>query len=482
MSEPGPGPRAAATARPVHHDVLILGGGPSGAAAAIRLARLGFDTALVEKCAFPRSHVGICLGDRTLSLLDFLGLGDRFGPAGFWKRALTAVSWGGSGARFVEQKGCHVDRALLDRLLLEKAVEEGATVYQPARAKGGPAALEDGWRFDFSVAGDERRVTSKFVVDAAGRRPALPGARIRDGLPLVALHADWRLDRAARYDGLIESGRRGWAWYAQTGEDRALVSLFLDPRGAGLGHRGSLQPDFEELLKEFPVLQQGLSGQQCSPPRACDATSLHSADPVGARHIRVGDACMSVDPLSSQGVHLALQSGIQAAVVLNTMLRKPENSDLARHFYARGVGDRVAQFAARARTEYARVAAVARHQFWHERAAGATADAFETAHLRPGSVPDATGIELALAPDAVISMGPAFVGDFVERRAILTHSGVERPVAYLADADLCAMLTLLPVRFAVRDLPLLWESHVDRAGARSIAQWLWQKRILVEAA
>lgn len=487
MSDAGANPwkpmtRPARHEVPAHHEVMVLGAGPSGTATAIRLARLGIDVALVEQSEFPRAHVGICIGDQTLALLEFLGLGNEFRAAGFWKRALTAVSWGGTDTRFVEQRGYHVDRALLDRLLLGKARDEGVTVYQPARTERPPLAIEGGWRCDFSVAGSLRRVTCGFLVDAAGRRPALPGARTKDSPPLIALYADWRLRRPARFDGLIESGAHGWAWYAQTRRDRAIVSVFLDPRGTRFDGRSSLQAKYERLLKQFPVLRRGVSGEQCSPPRACNATSSHSTDPVGSRHIRVGDACLSVDPLSSQGVHLALQSGIQSATIVNTILRKPDNADLARQFYDERVSERVGQFTARMRTEYARVAAVSRHAFWRERADEAAVDAPEGPRLRSATLPSDPDLKLALAPDAVIASGPVIAGDFVERRAILNHVNIARPVAFLAGADLPALLAELPFRFAVRDLPQLWRDHVCPAEARSIAHWLWQRRILVEAA
>lgn len=468
--------------RPDRHEVAVLGAGPAGTGAAIRLARLGFDVALIESSRFPRPHVGICIADQTLAQLEFLGLGAAFRAAGFWKRGLTAVSWGGAGFRIVEQGGYHVDRAVLDRSLLEKARDEGVAIYQPVQARHPPLATEEGWVCDFSLEGRERRVSCDFLVDAAGRRSALRGARTRDGPSLIALHADWRLHRPAPFDGLIESGSHGWAWYAQTRKDRAIVSVFLDPRDARFGSRSLLQANYERLLKQFPVLHEGLSGEQCSRPRACDASGSHSADPVGCRHIRAGDACMTVDPLSSQGVHLALQSGIQSAIVVNTILRKPDNASLARRFYHERVAERVALFAGRTRTEYGRVAAICGSEFWQERAAGAVGEAAGAPEVRSEALPDDSAVSLELAPNAVIASAPVIAGDFVEPRAALSHANIGRPVAFLADAYLPALLAELPVSFAFRDLPDLWRDHVDRARARSIAQWLWQRRVLVEAA
>ena len=57
------------------HDVVILGAGPAGTSAAIRLAQMGLDVGVVERRRFPRSHVGICISDETVALIDYLGLG-----------------------------------------------------------------------------------------------------------------------------------------------------------------------------------------------------------------------------------------------------------------------------------------------------------------------------------------------------------------------------------------------------------------------
>jgi flavin-dependent dehydrogenase len=464
--------------RTIRHDVVVLGAGPAGTAAAIRLAHLGIDVALVERVCFPRRHVGICIAEETATLLGFLGVAEPFRSSAPWRRALTAVHWGGAGPQFVEQRGYHVDRGKLDQLLLARASDEGVTIYQPARAMLPPAVIEGGYHCDLLVAGTAQRISCDFLIDAAGRRPALSGARTKDSPPLIAIHADWRLRSNPPFDGLIEAGTDAWAWYAQTAKDRATVSVFIDPRRDRSCGGNSLRAGYEHLLGQFPVLRSSLSGERCSEPGACNATSSHAVDVIGPHHIRIGDACMSVDPLSSQGVHLALQSGIQSAIIVNTILRRPAAAELAREFYRARICERVTLFSRRMRDEYARVAARSQHPFWQERAKGGVPGVYSMAKLRADPLPNDPGLRVRAATAAVISSGPIIVGDFVEQRGIVQHPELDQPVAFLAGVHLPTLLQDLP--FAIGDLSKYWGDRVGEAKAREIARWLWQRRILVE--
>ena len=60
-------------------DAIIIGAGPAGSSAAIRLAGAGWSVALVEKQSFPRRKVcGECIAASNLPLLDALGIGKAF--------------------------------------------------------------------------------------------------------------------------------------------------------------------------------------------------------------------------------------------------------------------------------------------------------------------------------------------------------------------------------------------------------------------
>jgi flavin-dependent dehydrogenase len=439
---------------------------------------MGLDVGVVERCRFPRSHVGICISDETLALIDYLGLDHELGRGRFWRRNLTAVKWQDVETRLVPQKGYHLDRALLDQDMLDKARSAGSRVYQPVQVHEVERLDDQGWRVMIASKEGPQLLKARFIVDAAGRRGAIPGARIKDGPPLVALHANWVLDAPAEFDGLIEGGEDAWLWYARTARDRAVVSVFCDPRGLRAGN--GVQAKYRDLLRQFRAGKVEQLGTPCSNAQACDATSHHAEHAIGDHYLRVGDACFSVDPLSSQGVHLALLSGLQGAVTVNTVLRRPENTEAAQQFFRMRIAERIKRYTARTKQEYSVASATRRNAFWHERSADVATPQAQ-ASFRPLKPPqgEPSG-QVAVSPNATFDAAPVIEGSFVQVREVVRHPNIEGSVAYFEGVDLVRLLSALPREFAYRDIPRLWQHHIPSATASRIAQWLWSRRLLVE--
>src|ERR1700755_3407527 len=81
-------------------DVLVLGGGPAGCAAAIHCAQRGLKVALLEAKAFPRHRPGETLHPGVEPVLRPLGVLKRVLVANFPRHEGNWISWGEHAVRF----------------------------------------------------------------------------------------------------------------------------------------------------------------------------------------------------------------------------------------------------------------------------------------------------------------------------------------------------------------------------------------------
>ena len=122
------------------YDALVIGGGPSGATAALLLARAGWNVVLAEKTEFPRFKVcGEFISATSLSLLREIGLDEEFlaaaGPpvlrVGIFARNAMVTAAMPRARGPLGEWGHALGREHLDLMLLRAAARSGAEVLQP---------------------------------------------------------------------------------------------------------------------------------------------------------------------------------------------------------------------------------------------------------------------------------------------------------------------------------------------------------------
>ncbi len=367
-------------------DVIVVGGGPGGAATATLLARQGWRVLCCERERFPRAHVGESLLPASLPILDMLGVLEAVEREGFVEKPGATMVWGRDTAPwswyFRETNRTHphayqVWRPRFDQLLLDNARAAGVEVREGCRVT---EVLFDGERAagvriagEAADAGEER---ARFVVDASGQAGLIARAqslrRYDDAFRNLAVYAYYEgathLPPPDAGNIFIESTTDGWCWTIPLAGGRSSVGAVVD---STRGQRG-----IAELGTEgFYAAQLGLAprtaamlatGTRVDGPHVARDWSYVAERLAGEAHVLVGDAACFVDPLFSSGVHLALSSAVLAAAYVTTSLRRPEMGAAAAAVYAELYLQQYGHFRELARLFYASNRSVESY-FWEAR-------------------------------------------------------------------------------------------------------------------
>jgi flavin-dependent dehydrogenase len=298
-------------------DVVVAGGGPAGAVAALDLSRRGFRVALIEQSAYENARVGETLPPELRRPLMELGVWERFLSSDRLESYGIRSSWETRGARhrdfLFNPYGCgwHVDRARFDAMLADAAADAGAELLLSAHVKS--CTMTDG-QCQLDVAHDKNNVTifGRVLVDATGRKALLAsrlGAQATVVDRLIGAVTFCKLSELAQW-ALIEAVEEGW-WYSAPLPGGRMVFAYMtdsDLWNADMWH---------ELLELAPLTFERAGCRQIPPPSlVVSAGSLVRRPVVGKNWIATGDAALAFDPLSGQGVLKSIETGTRCAAAI----------------------------------------------------------------------------------------------------------------------------------------------------------------------
>ena len=304
-------------------ELVIVGAGPAGAAAAIHARDMGIDVVVVDKATFPRDK---CCGDglTTLALRELERLG--LDPSGLpsWESVSEIALRSPAGREMTlplpTNRGAYsavVRRRELDLALVQLVRARGVEVREGGRGVGVEHHLRDGvgeLRVD-----DGPPLLARHVIAADGM-----WSRVRKSLgeTLPSYRGDWHaLRQYARADG--ERSRMQWVWFERDLLPGYAWSFPLaDGRvniGFGIVRTGRL--DGKQLkrvwdgLVDRPHIRDVLGDVEVEDTVKAWPIPARLPD-VSVRHGRVlfaGDAALVTDPMTGEGIGQALETGRLAA-------------------------------------------------------------------------------------------------------------------------------------------------------------------------
>ncbi len=315
-------------------DVMIAGGGPAGACAAIHLSMRGARVLLAEQKRFPRAKLcGEFISPECLEHFARLGCEERMLSAGgarlletvFYARGGGRVSvpseWFGSGGA----TALGLSRAEMDAQLLERAREAGVSVLEESHASG---LLMDKGRVRGvqlkNGSGGVQDIHSLVTIDATGRTRALARrvekervgnhpARKRPAR-LVAFKAHLEGARAAEGNCEIYFYRGGYGGLSMVEgglSNLCFIASARDVRACG--------NEPEKVLSEV-VFKNRRAAWTLEHARAASPWLAVSLEGFGRRGLvpadgllAAGDAASFIDPFTGSGMLMALESGELAA-------------------------------------------------------------------------------------------------------------------------------------------------------------------------
>jgi geranylgeranyl reductase family protein len=331
------------------YDVIIVGAGPAGSALATHLARDGYGVLLLEQHRFPRDKVcGDLVSAKGLKALDELGCFDAIARRGYVPIEQSIVSLDGETLvrgvlpRLPSHPPCGyaVPRVELDELIFGAASVAGADAIEGCTVLGfeiGPSLVSVATKAERA----RRDFLGRMIVGADGASSVVArcaGMDMRDAryvqLAIRAYCSGLPLDHAILY--FAEEFFPGYAWVFPVHETLANIGVGMVKESAQ--KFGIRLRDFYERLVQYLQRLAAAHGVQIELTRPAGwpiKTYGGARRNYFDRGLLIGDAGCFVDPISGEGIPLALESASLAAQTIREAFARNDFSAAGLSSYER---------------------------------------------------------------------------------------------------------------------------------------------------
>ena len=331
------------------HDVVVIGAGPAGSAAAAWAARDGRDVLVIDSQRFPRDKAcGDGLTPRAVAELELLGLGPwldgKVRSRGLRMSGFGAdveIEWPGPS---FPSTGSAVPRTELDERIRAVAEADGAKMLLGSKAvavshdssgRATSVTLDDGATIGCRelIVADGARSTLGRLLGREWHQETVYGVAIRAYLATPRSNEPWitsHLELRSPAGDVLP----GYGWIFPLGNGEVNIGV-----GALATSKRPADAALRPLLSYYTGLRReewGFAGE----PRAALSALLPMGGAVsgvaGPNWMLIGDAAGCVNPLNGEGIDYGLETGRLAAELLGTRdLSHAWPAELQRH-YARG--------------------------------------------------------------------------------------------------------------------------------------------------
>jgi len=325
-------------------DVLIVGGGPAGASAAISLLNSSnnISVTLTEHSGLDNRRVGEHVSSSIFELLSHLDLKpEEFGQDCFLPAYGNTSYWGmdqpilRDSIFTTEAASYQLDREQFDLTLLKSVSEKGGNVFPRTKCTQFIQQEDKSWTVSLQhPKSGSFLITAKFLIDASGRQAHVCrqiGVRTRrdDHLVGVGCFLEFGDRKELQHDLLMESVENGW-WYSATLPQNSMIIVFFSDADIISNNKFNQATAWNKLLQRTRQMKYKVDGaynQETLWIRNAHTQISNSTD--RENFIAIGDAAVSFDPISSMGIGFAITSACHAASIVESALLKHDTKRIS---------------------------------------------------------------------------------------------------------------------------------------------------------